>query len=109
MQGVPAADVLFLVEGAGQGALGKNWGDGTATDPTVISSRGLSDPNAFFSALLQKPYLSQVIIGPHVYPPSISMAKEEIQVRTLSIIPYLQCILSGYLLHSAACSCGTFL
>ena len=27
------AGVLFLVEGAGQGALGKNWGDGIATDP----------------------------------------------------------------------------
>ena len=79
-QGIPAADVLFLVEGGGQGALGKNWGDGTATDPTVISSRGLSDPNPFFTDLLQKPYLSQVIIGPHVYPPSISLAQDETQV-----------------------------
>ena len=76
------AGVLFLVEGAGQGALGKNWGDGIATDPQIISSRGLSDPNAFFTALLQKPYLSQVIIGPHVYPPSISQAAEETQVSS---------------------------
>lgn len=121
MQGMPAADVLFLVEGAGQGALGKNWGDGTATDPNVISSRGLSDPNPFFSALLQKPYLSQVIIGPHVYPPSISMAKEETQVRTVFNTVHtnaciLHCIkdLKSYyrcidLLRSAACSCGTSL
>ena len=76
------AGVLFLVEGAGQGALGKNWGDGIATDSQVISSRGLSDPNAFFTALLQKAYLSQVIIGPHVYPPSISQAAEETQVSS---------------------------
>ena len=81
--------MLFLVEGAGQGALGKNWGDGIATDPQVISSRGLSDPNPFFTALLQKPYLSQVIIGPHVYPPSISQAQEETQVssRPSSCLP----------------------
>ncbi|BDA48966.1 probable major extracellular endoglucanase at N-terminal half [Coccomyxa sp. Obi] len=78
-----ASNVLFLVEGAGQGALGKNWGDGTATDPTIISARGLSDPNPFFTALLQKPYLSQVIIGPHVYPPSISMAQDETQGTAL--------------------------
>ena len=71
------------MEGAGQGALGKNWGDGIATDPQIISSRGLSDPNLFFSALLQKPYIDQIIIGPHVYPPSISMAQEEIFVSTL--------------------------
>lgn len=70
------------MEGAGQGALGKNWGDGIATDPQIISSRGLSDPNPFFSALLQKPYIDQIIIGPHVYPPSISMAHEEISVST---------------------------
>ena len=77
------AGVLFLVEGCGQGSLGKNWGDGIATDPQIISSRGLSDPNPFFSALLEKPYIDQIIIGPHVYPPSISMAQEEISVSML--------------------------
>ena len=77
---VTHAGVLFLVEGAGQGAIGKNWGDGIATDPQIISSRGLSDPNPFFAALLQKPYIDQIIIGPHVYPPSISMAQEETSV-----------------------------
>ncbi len=73
------------MEGAGQGAIGKNWGDGIATDPQIISSRGLSDPNPFFSALLQKPYIDQIIIGPHVYPPSISMAQEETSVSSLCV------------------------
>jgi len=81
--GVCPGAVLFLVEGCGQGPLGKNWGDGIATDPQIISSRGLSDPNPFFSALLQKPYLNQIIIGPHVYPPSISQAQEEVSVSPL--------------------------
>ncbi len=81
--GVCSGAVLFLVEGCGQGPLGKNWGDGIATDSQIISSRGLSDPNPFFSALLQKPYLNQIIIGPHVYPPSISQAQEEVSVSPL--------------------------
>jgi hypothetical protein len=72
--------VLFIIEGAGQGPLGKNWGDGTCTDPAIIAARGLSDPNPFFTELLQKPYLSQVVIAPHVYPPSISQATSETQV-----------------------------
>lgn len=67
------------MEGCGQGPLGKNWGDGIATDPQIIKSRGLSDPNPFFQALLQRPYIDQIIIGPHVYPPSISQAAEETQ------------------------------
>ena len=82
------AGVLFLVEGVGQGAIGKNWGDGVATDPQIISSQGLSDPNPFFTALLQKPYIDQIIIGPHVYPPSISMAQEEISVSAFLIFTF---------------------
>lgn len=51
--------VLFVIQGCGQQKLAKNWGDGLATDPAAIASMGLSDPNPFFAALLQKPYLSQ--------------------------------------------------
>ena len=40
-------------------------GDGLATDPAVIAAMGLSDPNPFFTALLQKPYLSQARAMPH--------------------------------------------
>ena len=53
------AGVLFVIQGCGQQKLAKNWGDGLATDPAVIASMGLSDPNPFFAALLQKPYLLQ--------------------------------------------------
>ncbi len=65
---------LFLLEGTGQGGIGANWGDGFATDPTLISQNGLSDPRPFFNSLLQKPYLNQVVISPHVYPPSVTGA-----------------------------------
>ena len=58
------AGVLFVIQGCGQQKLAKNWGDGLATDPAVIASMGLSDPNPFFAALLQKPYLSQARRAP---------------------------------------------
>lgn len=65
---------LFFVEGTGQGGIGANWGDGFATDPALIAQYGLSDPNPFFKALLTKPYINQVVISPHVYPPSVTGA-----------------------------------
>jgi aryl-phospho-beta-D-glucosidase BglC (GH1 family) len=63
---------LFFIEGTGQGGIGANWGDGFATDPKVIAEYELSDPNPFFRELLNKPYLNQVVISPHVYPPSVT-------------------------------------
>lgn len=65
---------LFFLEGTGQGGIGANWGDGFATNSQLISQNGLSDPNPFFQALMQKPYLNQVVISPHVYPPSVTGA-----------------------------------
>lgn len=65
-------NALFFVEGTGQGGIQANWGDGFCTNPQIISQYGLSDPNPFFQALLTKPYLNQVIISPHVYPPSVT-------------------------------------
>lgn len=43
-----------------------NYGDGFATDPSLVA--GLSDPSAFFKTLLNKEYLNQVVIAPHVSP-----------------------------------------
>jgi hypothetical protein len=39
---------------------GLNWGNGFITDYNIINSRGLSDPNPFFSQLVRKPYVAQV-------------------------------------------------
>ena len=49
-------------------------GDGFFSDPAFIASHGVSDPNRFFQTLLTKPYLGNVVISPHYYPPSISQA-----------------------------------
>lgn len=66
----------MMIEGLGQQNYGTlNWGDGLITDPAVIANKKLSDPNLFFQQLLKKPYRRQVIVGVHVYPPSISKVK----------------------------------
>lgn len=70
------SEVLFFIEGTGQGDIDANWGDGFATEPMLISEHQLSDPTPFFEALLEKPYVDQVVISPHVYPPSVTHAAE---------------------------------
>ena len=74
------AAVIFLVEGCGQNALGKNWGDGLATDPAIVQQRGINSAASLFSQLMRRSYLNQVVVAPHVYPPSISSAREETTV-----------------------------
>jgi hypothetical protein len=49
--------------GTGQNMFGLNWGNGFITDYNIINSRGLSDPNPFFSTLVRKPYVGQVCVG----------------------------------------------
>ena len=62
----------MMIEGTGQLGLGVNWGNGFATNSPLISSTGISDPNAFFTQLLTRSYVNQVIIAPHIYPASIT-------------------------------------
>ena len=69
-----AAPVPMLFEGTGQKGLNANWGDGFCTDPQVIQQKGLSDPTAFFTAALAKPYASQWVVSPHVYGPATTMS-----------------------------------
>ncbi|EIE25045.1 hypothetical protein COCSUDRAFT_46570 [Coccomyxa subellipsoidea C-169] len=69
---------LFFIEGGGQLPYAMCWGDGFVTDPAIIAANGLSDPNPFFTTLLSKPYLNNVVISPHYYPPSISTAKTKV-------------------------------
>ena len=68
---------LFLIEGCGQLGVAMNWGDGYVTDSAIIKAAGLADPNPFFQALLSRPYLNNVVISPHYYPPSVSTATSQ--------------------------------
>jgi hypothetical protein len=50
-----------------------NWGDGYATDPAVVAAGGVESAAPFFEALLAKPYAGRTVLGPHIYPPSVSL------------------------------------
>jgi hypothetical protein len=47
-------------------------GDGFVTDAATIQQYNLSDPKPFFNELLQRPYKSRVMLGPHLYGPDNS-------------------------------------
>jgi hypothetical protein len=59
-------------QGSGQERAGSNWGDGFVTDQGQLAARNLSDPNAFLTALMAKPYRNRVVLSPHLYGPSLS-------------------------------------
>ncbi len=50
-------------------------GNGYITDPTIIANTGISDPNPFFQRLLASPHVNNVVIGTHLYPPSITLVQ----------------------------------
>lgn len=66
------APVMYMVEGAGQGGINANWGDGFCTDADLIAKHGLSDPRPFFDAVATKPYATRVMLAPHVYGPAVT-------------------------------------
>jgi len=51
-------------------------GNGFVTDPAIIKEFGIHDANPFFTTLLSKPYLDNVVISPHLYGPSVSSRKD---------------------------------
>lgn len=68
-------ETTIVIEGASASTgqyPGINWGDGFATTAAYLNLTGLTDPRPFFNTLLTKPYLNNVALGPHVYPPTIT-------------------------------------
>jgi hypothetical protein len=71
----PAA--LLIIEGTGQvsAGLANNWGDGYATAPPPSGDAGVASVAGaapFFEAAAGAPYAPNLLLGPHLYPPSIS-------------------------------------
>ena len=57
-----------MIEGMSQGGLGANWGDGHATDASLMSRvPANANPNAFYKELVNAAYANNAIISTHVY------------------------------------------
>ena len=65
----------------------------------LLQNYGCSDPTSFFWQLSGKPYLGNVVISPHVYPPSVSFAT---QVRLGGLWACMKSGPSSCLSHSVA-------
>ena len=105
---------LMLFEGTGQlGSVAMNWGDGFATDPAVVANGGVQSAQPFFNMALSKPWASNVVISPHLYPPSVSTHREVDQVTGTGLFTRLSNSF-GYLTKRGVCSttvagkCKTF-
>ena len=75
-------ECLFLVEGSGQASIpGVHWGNGFVTDGGVLAKIAPytggappGNPTAFLEAALERPWISQLVISPHIYCPAVSNA-----------------------------------
>lgn len=58
------------MQGTGQRSAGlvTDYADGFVTDPELLShgTSTPSDPSPFFAALMTRPYLSQIVVAPHL-------------------------------------------
>lgn len=108
-----APSSLMLVEGTGQlGTVAMNWGDGFATDPAVIAAAGVQSAAPFFTKLLTKPYAANVVVSPHIYPPSVSTHTDPADVTGAGLARRLTTSF-GYLTKRGFCApnggaCRTF-
>ena len=75
-------ECLFLVEGGGQASIpGVHWGNGFVTDGAALAKvapyTGGSPPGnpaSFLETALGRPWVSQLVLSPHIYCPAVSQA-----------------------------------
>jgi len=58
---------LVFIEGVAGSPIGANWGDGFCTDAALAASLGMSNPIATFTTFMDRSYISQIVISPHIY------------------------------------------
>lgn len=57
-----------MFEGMAQGGIGANWGDGHATDASLLARlSSTADPNPFYQQLVNALYANNAIMSTHVY------------------------------------------
>ena len=97
---------LMLLEGTGQlGTVAMNWGDGFATDAAVVAAGHVDDARPFFEKMMTKPYVNNIVISPHIYPPSISTHNEPEVVLAPGLFSRLDASF-GYLTKRGFCPAG---
>ena len=97
---------LMLVEGTGQlGKVAMNWGDGFATDPAIVQAGGVQSAAPFFTKMMRKPYLNNIVISPHLYPPSVSTQTDPAAVTGAGLAKRLTDSF-GYLTKQGFCASG---
>lgn len=96
----------MLLEGTGQlGTVAMNWGDGFATDAAVVAAGHVDDARPFFEKMMAKPYVNNIVISPHIYPPSISTHNEPEVVLAPGLFSRLDASF-GYLTKRGFCPAG---
>ena len=103
---------LMLIEGTGQlNTVAMNWGDGFATDPAIVAAGGVQSAAPFFAKLLTKPYAGNVVVSPHLYPPTVSGHRNLAEVTGPGLFKRLTDSF-GYLTKKGFCTsagaCRTF-
>ena len=97
---------LMLFEGTGQlGTVAMNWGDGFATDTAVVAAGGVQSAAPFFEKMMTKPYVNNIVISPHIYPPSVSTHNEPEVVLAPGLFSRLDASF-GYLTKRGFCPAG---
>jgi len=97
---------LMLLESTGQlGTVAMNWGDGFATDAAVVAAGHVDDARPFFEKMMTKPYVNNIVISPHIYPPSISTHNEPEVVLAPGLFSRLDASF-GYLTKRGFCPAG---
>lgn len=86
--------MLYMIEGTGQINYNLNWGDGFVTDPNIIKANQIDDASVFFKELMNKSYIGNIILSPHMYGPSVTKYKrafagQELEDRMMKSFLYL--------------------
>ncbi len=87
--------ILYMIEGTGQLNYNLNWGDGFVTDPNIIKEYQIDDASLFFNELMNKSYIGNIIISPHMYGPSVTKNKQafdgpDLEKRMIKSFLYLK-------------------
>lgn len=102
LHAITPTGMLYWIEGTGQTNYGLSWGSGFVTDASIVARYNIDDASPFFTALLKKPYVNQVVVSPHEYGPLIRKSN----IVGEALFERLDKG-HGYLMNQGFCAAGT--